>query len=72
MNETKNLNEKANRISSKIFDILHSEFDDITVWDIMFNTNIGVEIHKAVVKEWQIEDAKQNIDIIIEKAKELK
>ena len=72
MNETENLNKKAKIISSRIFDILNSEFDKSTVLDIIWNTNIYGEISKAVVKEWQIKDAEQNKDIIIEKVKELK
>ena len=65
MNETDNLNKKAELISSRIFDILNSEFDKLTVLDIIWNTNIHGEIAKAVVKDWQIKDAEQNKDIII-------
>ena len=72
MNETDNLNKKAKIISSRIFDILNSEFDKLTVLDIIWNTNIYGEISKAVVKEWQIKDAEQNKDVIKEKAKGLK
>ena len=69
MNETDMLNKKAKIISSKIIDILGSEFDSITVRELMWNTNIHHEICKSVIKEWQIKDAEQNKDIIIEKLK---
>lgn len=66
------LNKRATMIAEKIFKILRSEFDSVTVWDIIMNTNIGGEINNAVVKEWQIKDAEQNKDAIIEKLKGLK
>ena len=72
MNESDNLNKRAKMISSKIYDILNSEFDKLTVLDILFNSNIHGEISKAVVKQWQIKDAEQNKDIIIEMTKEIK
>lgn len=72
MNETDMLNKKAKIIASKINDILRSEFDSITVREIMWNSNIYHEICKAVIKEWQIKDAEQNKDIIIEMLKEMK
>ena len=72
MNETDMLNKKAEIITSKIIDILRSEFDKITVREIIWHSNIHGEILKAVVKQWQIKDAEQNKDIIIEKLKEMK